>query len=367
MEKIVAKRVSMLELFYDLIFVFAISRITMMIHHPVNGMVPVKGFIEFVIVVIIVMQVWLYQTVYINWFGTNRLIDIVGLLISMFAAVYLANNINTEWSQTFYAFNLSASLTVAALIGQFWFRSTKHPWKDPDTRAFLITLILELCFSVSGLLIGYHYGIYLCVIAGLIGFLMPLVIYQMFKPVQVNFPHLVERLSLIIIVTFGETLVNITQYFKGALWSPIAIILFIGVAALFGTYTLLVESYINHHQHTRGFVAMYSHVLLVINILSITVSIIYMTDPEVSRTFLSNFLAVNVIIFYVCLWIYGVYNRKKLHFSRHDYIIMGVILVVSYAFTIISRQNNLALLTVFMLTNIAEFTYLVGKLQRAKK
>lgn len=63
----------------------------------------------------------------------------------------------------------------------------------------------------------------------------------------------------------------------------------------------------------------------------------------------------------------GFITGKKLHYSRHDYAIMGVILVVSYAFTIISRPNNLALLTIFMLTNIAEFTYLVGKLQRAKK
>lgn len=367
MEKIVVKRVSMLELFYDLIFVFAISRITMMIHHPLNGMVPIKGYAEFIIVIIFVMQVWLYQTVYINRFGTSRMIDIAGLLISMFAAVYLANNINTEWSKTFYTFNISISLTVANLIGQFWLGSTKHPWRDPDTRAFLITLFLELGFSITGLLIGYHYGIYLCIIGGLIGFLMPCAIYRMFKPTQVNFPHLVERLSLIIIVTFGETLVNITQYFKGNIWSPTAIVLFVGVASLFGVYTLLVENFINHHQHTRGFIAMYSHVALIISILSITVSIIYMTDEEVSRMFLSSFFVVNLVTFYICLGIYGIYNRKSLRFDLRDYVTMSVILIFGCIALIISQQNNLALLIVFMLINIGEFIYLTGKLKRVKK
>lgn len=75
MKAIAAKKVSMLELFYDLIFVYAISRITAMIHHPVAGGLPVFPYLEFVIVVIIVMQIWLYQALYINRFGKSRLVD----------------------------------------------------------------------------------------------------------------------------------------------------------------------------------------------------------------------------------------------------------------------------------------------------
>ena len=40
LKKIIAKPVGMFELFYDLVFVYAISRITAMIHHPVNGSIP---------------------------------------------------------------------------------------------------------------------------------------------------------------------------------------------------------------------------------------------------------------------------------------------------------------------------------------
>ena len=36
MKKIIAKPVGMFELFYDLVFVYAISRITAVIHHPVS-------------------------------------------------------------------------------------------------------------------------------------------------------------------------------------------------------------------------------------------------------------------------------------------------------------------------------------------
>ncbi|MDY3300616.1 MAG: low temperature requirement protein A [Limosilactobacillus reuteri] len=366
MEKIVAKRVSMLELFYDLIFVYAISRITMMIHHPVNGSLPPRIYLEFIIVVIFVLQIWLYQTVYINRFGTSRIIDTVGLLISMFAAIYLANNINTEWQLTFQVFNLSVALTVVNLIFQYSFGSATHLKKNRDVQAFVITLSLEFFLVVTGLIIGYQYGIYLCIAGGLIGFFMPLVMYRMFRPEQVNFPHLVERLSLIIIITFGETLVNITHYFKGAIYSPLAISIFLGVAALFGVYTLLVERFLNHHQHTRGFIAMYTHVVMIISLLSITAGIIYMTDEEVARLFLSCFVVANLIVFYLCLWLYSFYNRRHLRFNGRDLTVMVLVLLLGSLGIVLRRETNLGLMSAFALTNMVEFGLMAWKLQRKK-
>ena len=88
MNRIIAKPVGMFELFYDLVFVYAISRITAMIHHPIDGKIPLITYLQFLLVVIVVMQIWLYQTLYFNRNSKNRLIDIAGLLINMFTAVY---------------------------------------------------------------------------------------------------------------------------------------------------------------------------------------------------------------------------------------------------------------------------------------
>lgn len=45
MNKIIAKPVGMFELFYDLVFVYAISRITAMIHHPIAGKIPLITYL----------------------------------------------------------------------------------------------------------------------------------------------------------------------------------------------------------------------------------------------------------------------------------------------------------------------------------
>ena len=367
MKKIIAKRVSMLELFYDLIFVYAISRMTMMIHHLHSGALSPVIYGEFIIVVIMVLQLWLYQTVYINRFGTSRAIDTIGLLVSMFVAIYLANNINTEWRTTFHSYNLAMLLTIINLLFQYCYGSGTQLRRDRDVQGFVIVLGIELIFFITGLLLGYHYGIYLCVVGGLIGFLAPLEMYKMYQPSQVNFPHLVERLSLIIIITFGETLVNITQYFNGAIYSPLPIIIFAGVAALFGVYTLLVERFLNHHQHTRGFVAMYTHIIMIISLLSITAGIIYLKNDQASRTFISLFIASSLVVFYLCLWIYSCYNQRHLQFSNYDFVVMIGVLCLGVIGIFLQKNSNLGLMTAFASANIIEFGLMEWRLHHPLK
>ncbi|MGM9891609.1 low temperature requirement protein A [Limosilactobacillus sp.] len=361
MKAIVAKRVSMLELFYDLIFVYAISRITAMIHYPAAGGLPVLPYLEFAIVVIIVMQIWLYQALYINRFGESRLVDNIGLLISMYAMTYLANNINTEWSTTFRTFNTAVLLIVANLIWQYLCGSGSNPLQDRGVRAFTITLSLEFIAVLAGLVIGYRYGIYLCVLGGLIGFLMPLTIYRQFVPDKVNFPHLVERLSLIIIITFGEMLVNVTRYFTGTLVNPLALAIFAFVAALFGTYIIQSELLINHHQQTRGFVLMYSHVFTVVALLSMTAGLDYLTISAVSQTFLWVFLSVGLIAYYICLYFNGVYNRRG-RLGKSDYCWLALILVVGISVAFAWRRSDLGIVCGLALASLGQCGYLLFKI-----
>ncbi|MGN1283396.1 MAG: low temperature requirement protein A [Limosilactobacillus sp.] len=353
MKTIVAKKVSMLELFYDLIFVYAISKITAMIHHPVGGGLPMVSYLEFVIVVIIVMQIWLYQALYINRFGKSRLVDNIGLLISMYAMTYLANNINTEWSITFWSFNTAVLLIVANLIWQYLCGSGPQPLRDRDVRAFSITLSLEFIAVLAGLVVGYQYGIYLCVLGGLLGFLMPLTVYRQFVPDKVNFPHLVERLSLIIIITFGEMVVNVTRYFTGSLVNPLALALFVFLAALFGTYIIQSELLINHHQRTKGFVLMYSHVLMVVALLGMTAGLDYLTISTVSQTFLWIFLSVNLVAYYGCLYFNGVYNRRG-RMGGRDYGLLVLLLFAGVMIAFALRNSDLGLVCGLALASLGQ-------------
>ena len=44
------KKVKLIELFYDLIYVYAISRLTLLIEEPEGGIIPLPGFFRYLVI-----------------------------------------------------------------------------------------------------------------------------------------------------------------------------------------------------------------------------------------------------------------------------------------------------------------------------
>ncbi|GGL61011.1 low temperature requirement protein A [Sporolactobacillus putidus] len=94
-EKIIGKKeVSMLELFYDLIFAYAISRITEVLHLVSNHTIPLINLAEYLMMVLVFWSIWTYQTVYANRFLEENLSNSVFLIFDMFWVVVLSINEN---------------------------------------------------------------------------------------------------------------------------------------------------------------------------------------------------------------------------------------------------------------------------------
>ncbi|MGV3233204.1 low temperature requirement protein A, partial [Lactobacillus amylovorus] len=62
---------------------------------------------------------------------------------------------------------------------------------------------------------------------------LPLLMYDKFQAGQVNFPHLVERVSLIVIIAFGEAIVNLASYFNSETPITYAVLLFVSLCSMF--------------------------------------------------------------------------------------------------------------------------------------
>lgn len=60
------KRVSKTALFYDLVFVYMISKTTEILHHLEHGLVSPTSFALFALIVIIFINSWMIQTVFTN-------------------------------------------------------------------------------------------------------------------------------------------------------------------------------------------------------------------------------------------------------------------------------------------------------------
>ena len=358
LKKIIAKPVGMFELFYDLVFVYAISRITAMIHHPVNGSIPLVTFLQFLLVVIVVMQIWLYQVIYFNRYSKNQFLDIGSLVLNMFVAVYLANNINTEWRITFYYFNIAMAAMILILFCQYLFAKADNN----DKQAFLIILGLEFILIILGLIIGYPVGIYFCISGYIVGFILPLFLKGMFKAERVNFPHLVERVSLIVIIAFGEAIVNLTSYFNSKTPLVYAAFLFLSLVLMFASYVVLSDELIDHHQISNGFILMYSHIAIVVAILLSTVAILYLQVQNINKTFLFFLIIFSIALYYFSLAINQVYNKSECRFSIRNLLTLLLIfaLGVSYLWVVIKSKIGISIcLLIWNLLFFLEF-YLKG-------
>ena len=358
LKKIIAKPVGMFELFYDLVFVYAISRITAMIHHPVNGSIPLVTFLQFLLVVIVVMQIWLYQVIYFNRYSKNRFLDIGGLVLNMFVAVYLANNINTEWQITFHYFNIAMAVMILILFCQYLFVKADNN----DKQAFLIILGIEFILIIVGLIIGYPVGVYFCISGYIVGFILPLFLKGMFKAERVNFPHLVERVSLIVIIAFGEAIVNLTSYFNSKTPLVYAAFLFLSLVLMFASYVVLSDELIDHHQISKGFILMYSHIAIVVAILLSTVAILYLQVQNINKTFLFFLIIFAMALYYFSLAINQVYNKSECRFSIRNLLTFLLIFALGVSclwFVIESKIGISICLLIWNLVFFLEF-YLRG-------
>ncbi|MGT2718629.1 low temperature requirement protein A [Streptococcus oricebi] len=368
MSDVFAKRVTMWELFYDLIFVFAISKITHMIHHLHQGMVNWVDYLLFLSVCIMLMQAWMYQTTYVNKFGRERLTDKIGLWINMIGAIYVAVSINTDWSSTFLPFNIGMLLMQLAILFQFWFARGDYP-KTSQERKEISSFMLMISFTsflvFIGLLLGYKLGIWLMTFAYFFQAYAPWFVKERFLGATLNFPHLLERCGLITIILFGESIVGLTSIVTASSNPLLPLLIFFGLIFMFATYQIQTEEVIDHGVASNGMFLMHLHLLLPIGLLTVTAGFGYLLE-QVNTSFLALFLLLGLAIFYLSLFATSRYNKPSLALTSKDTLYYFLVLLIGGGVLLVLKDYPLGLSAGFMLINLAMMLRNSLKLKKIK-
>ena len=103
--QILEKKVSMTELFYDLIFVCALRKMTGMIHHLHHGIIEPLTYAKYIIVIIFWINVWMIQAVFNNRYGDDDTADQLFLYFDMFLLLFLLNSTGENWRDLFVSYN----------------------------------------------------------------------------------------------------------------------------------------------------------------------------------------------------------------------------------------------------------------------
>ena len=365
------KKVELIELFYDLIYVYAISRLTLLIEEPEGGIIPLPGFFRYLVVCFVILQAWLYLTNYVNRYGRWKWYEYAITAVNMTATVYMANTIGTDWNEMSLTFNLSMLVMLLCVEAMYLIQIKL---KEQDTGAAenmaLILSVDCILYFVAFLASAFHADvavIWLDVAAVLVGAFLPFFIRGKFDISVISFPHLAERFELITIITFGEGVIGMTDFFDVRNFSFRPIMVFAVILALFGCYVTQIHYLCNHHRTDRSLLLMFSHYFIVISVNLVTIAFKFLENPEADRLFTAGLMVAALALFFVALFSDSHYYHERFSLSGKDSCISAISLVTGASVMIIGRNSVYGFLIGTLIATFGNFGMLLFKYKGGKR
>ena len=275
-------KVSFVELFFDLVFVFSISQLA---HALAEHFTPL-GALEAIMLIFAVWWVWVFTAWVTNWLDPDRMPVRIMLFTLMFAGLILSAAIPEAFGEKAIFF---AGAYVFMQVGRSLF--TVYALKNASAanhRNFLrITswLVLSGIFWISGALVEGEARIVLWLIALVIeysapalGFRVPGLGKSTTADWNVSGAHLAERCALFIIICLGEAVLQAGKTFAEQPVTPLIVAVFVtafvGTVALWWIYFQFGHERAAHrieHEDTPGSLARqaftYAHIPILAGIM----------------------------------------------------------------------------------------------------
>ena len=343
------KRVEFSELFYDLVLVFAISKTTALIHHLHDGILTWNSLLDFLMSLLVLVNSWMIQTVYTNRYGKNSLFNMVIMFVNMGLLLFISNMIGHDWQLYFHSFCWAVGTLTLTLFFQYlveYYRKSTDPADRKSIKGFLWMTGLRTFGVYLAALLPINLGIYVFVLSILLTFIMPITMTRKGKRFQVNLPHLIERISLLVIITFGEMIMGLANFYTLEDFSIYSILYFIIMVALFMFYFTQFDHAIDEASNQNGIFLIYSHYPIFIGLLMMTVSMTFLLNPEANHLFVTSFFYIGFGLFQAAVLANSPFNKKYLQYSNTFYLIEAGMFVIAFLLSLIFASNPMIVVTI---------------------
>lgn len=318
------KKVELTELFYDLVFVYGMSQGTSMIHHVHHGVIPWVNVTSFAIGMIIMINTWMVQTVFTNRFGKNSLTNILFMFVQMcLLMTSLASSTGEFTQRNFqYFYGPYAGISFVLLL-QYLVEYIRA--EEKADRLFIKQFFYILGLRTAGLLLAVllpmSIGLWVAAASILISWILPglLTSRSAVSPEirPVNFPHLVERLSLLVIITFGEMIIGIAKYFTPETLSIYSVLIFSVVANLFMIYIVEIDHMIDINKPVKNSNSLiYWHYPIFFGLSFVTVALGFLGDAEAYNGYAITLFYLGFLLLLLGIGQFNGFNKPTHWFTR---------------------------------------------------
>ena len=350
------KRVEFSELFYDLVFVFAISKATALIHPLHSGVVAWDSLLDFFISVMVIINSWMIQTIYTNRYGTNSLFNMVIMFINMGLMLFMSNMIGYNWQQWFYYTCWAVGTLTLTLFFQYlvqFFRGSTDSADRESIKGFLWLTGLQSLGVYLAALFPIHVGVYIFISSILLTAIVPIFLITKDEHFQVNLPHLIERVSLLVIITFGEMVVGLASFFTVENFSIYSVLNFVIMLSLFLFYFGEFDHAIDEGSSQKGLFVIYSHYPIFIGLMLMTVSMGYLLNPEANLLVAISFFYIGIGLFQAAVLANGPYNKHYLRYSKSYYCVQATLYLAAFILSLIFASNPIIVVSITTILALA--------------
>lgn len=216
-------RVSMVELFFDLVFVFAVTQLS----HTLLGQLTVPGALQVALLFVAVWWMWIYTTWVTNWVDPDHLAARLMLFALMLGGLLLSASL----PEAFGAKGAVFGIAIAAMhVGRslFMLRAFRGPGNDAGRNFLRITLWLAAsgaCWIAGGFappharVAWWMLALAIETAGPLLYFRTPWLGRSSIADWNVDPHHMVERCGLFIIIALGESLLVTGATFAEMPWT----------------------------------------------------------------------------------------------------------------------------------------------------
>ena len=154
-----------------------------------------------------------------------------------------------------------------------------------------------------------------------------------------SFPHLVERMQLITILTVGELVIAIIKTYPLSEHFLLSIVTFVMVGFLFVAYVYQTAIRMNHHQEVAAAPLVFLHIAILIAINIITAGVEMYYEGQLLNIGVSMIL-IGITVFYLCLYGTTRYNKVEVQLTKEIIKAYILIYLICTTLAIIFNRNT---------------------------
>jgi low temperature requirement protein LtrA len=349
------KKVTWLELFYDLLFVAAVSKASHVLLHVETGTIPLEYLFKFILIFVPIWWAWVGQSVFVNRFGQDVFSHRIFLILQLFFVLIMTASLSVNFDQYYVSF-LVGYVGLRAMTAIQYLTVHKNEEADRKSTAWYLGSRFWIGLVISSLSLFFDSWVrYVVLYAGIIvDILLPLVGRKYLVKSPINTHHLLERFSLFTLILLGESVVSILAVLQSSHWTwqsiLFALLTFLLIIAMWWQYFDNVEKKVDKSIETAGQTIIYGHLFIYISLSMIAASIQLLFLEQLNYIFMVCFIFGSVLLyFFSTSLVFHKYRRLQQRLGMFHLALLLGILGVFFAVDLLFLIPNYLIIGEMML------------------